>query len=43
MQETTVFTYCVSLSPAEWPKVSDARRAVDDLWTRVVKIYRFCR
>ena len=43
MQETTVFTYRVSLSQTEWAKASDARRAAGDLWTRLVKIHRFCR
>ncbi|NMP23563.1 RNA-guided endonuclease InsQ/TnpB family protein [Sulfobacillus harzensis] len=43
MQETTVFPYRVSLSPTEWAKASDARRAAGDLWTRLVKIHRFCR
>ena len=43
MQETTVFAYRVSLSPTEWAKASDARRAAGDLWTRLVKIHRFCR
>ena len=43
MQETTVFTYHVSLSPTEWEKASEARRAAGDLWTRLVKIHRFCR
>ena len=43
MQETTVFTYRVSLSQTEWAKASDARRAAGDLWTRLVKIHRFFR
>ena len=43
MQETTVLAYRVSLSPTEWAKASDARRAAGDLWTRLVKIHRFCR
>ncbi len=43
MQETTVFCYRVSLSSTEWAKASDARRAAGDLWTRLVKIHRFCR
>ena len=43
MQETTVFTYRVSLSKTEWAKASKARRAAGDLWTRLVKINRFCR
>jgi len=43
MHETTVFTYRVALSPTEWDKASDARRAAGDLWTRLVKIHRFCR
>ncbi len=43
MQETTVFTYRVSLSQTEWEKASEARRAAGDLWTRLVKIHRFCR
>ena len=43
MQETTVYSYRVSLSPTEWAKASDARRAAGDLWTRLVKIHRFCR
>ncbi|WP_053960333.1 RNA-guided endonuclease InsQ/TnpB family protein [Sulfobacillus thermosulfidooxidans] len=43
MQETTVFTYRVALSPTEWDKASAARRAAGDLWTRLVKIHRFCR
>ncbi len=43
MQETTVYWYRVSLSPTEWAKASDARRAAGDLWTRLVKIHRFCR
>jgi putative transposase len=43
MQETTVFTYRVSLSQTEWDKASDARRSAGDLWTRLVKIHRFCR
>ena len=43
MQETTVFTYRVSLSKTEWAKASKARRAAGDLWTRLVKIHRFCR
>ncbi len=43
MQETTVSSYRVSLSPTEWAKASDARRAAGDLWTRLVKIHRFCR
>ena len=30
--ETTVFTYRVSLSPTEWAKASEARRAAGDLW-----------
>ena len=43
MQDTTVFTYRVSLSPSEWAKATEARRAADQLWTRLVKIHRFCR
>ncbi|NMP24687.1 RNA-guided endonuclease InsQ/TnpB family protein [Sulfobacillus harzensis] len=43
MQETTVFTYRVSLPPREWAKASDTRYAAGDLWTRLVKIHRFCR
>jgi putative transposase len=43
MQETTVFTYRVSLSQTEWEKASEARRSAGDLWTRLVKIHRFCR
>ena len=43
MQETTVFTYRVSLSPTEWVKATDARWAAGNLWTRLVKIHRFCR
>ena len=43
MQETTVFTYRVSLSPTEWAKASETRHAAGDLWTRLVKIHRFCR
>ncbi|WP_020374168.1 RNA-guided endonuclease InsQ/TnpB family protein [Sulfobacillus thermosulfidooxidans] len=43
MQETTVFTYRVSLPPTEWAKASAARRSAGDLWTRLVKIHRFCR
>lgn len=43
MQETTVFTYRVSLSRSEWAKATDARRAAGDLWTRLVKIHLFCR
>ena len=43
MLETTVFTDRVSLSPTEWAKATDARRATGDLWTRFVKIHRFCR
>ena len=43
MLETTVFTYRVSLAPTEWAKATDARRATGDLWTRLVKIHRFCR
>ncbi len=43
MQETTVFTYHVSLSQTEWEKASEARRATGDLWTRLGKIRRFCR
>ena len=43
MQETTVFTYRVALSQTEWEKASEARRAAGDLWTRLVKIHRFCR
>jgi putative transposase len=43
MQETTVFTYRMSLSSTDWAKASAARRAAGDLWTRLVKIHRFCR
>ena len=43
MHETTVFTYRVSLSPTEWAKASETRHAAGDLWTRWVKIHRFCR
>ena len=43
MQETTVFSYRVSLPPTEWAKASETRRAAGDLWTRLVKIHRFCR
>ena len=43
MQETTVFTYRVSLSQTEWKKASQARLAAGELWTRLVKIHRFCR
>ena len=43
MQETTVFTYHVSLSQTKWEKASEARRAAGDLWTGLVKIHRFCR
>ncbi len=43
LHETTVFTYHVSLPPTEWAKASAARRAAGDLWTRLVKIHRFCR
>jgi putative transposase len=43
MQETTVFTFRVSLSQTEWEKASEARRAADDLWTHLVQIHRFCR
>jgi len=43
MQETTVFTYRVSLSQTEWAKASEARRAAGDVWTRLLKIHRFCR
>lgn len=43
VHETTVFPYRVSLSPTEWAKASDARRAAGDLWTRLVKIHRFYR
>ncbi|PSR21969.1 MAG: hypothetical protein C7B45_08750 [Sulfobacillus acidophilus] len=31
------------MSPTEWEKASEARRAAGDLWTRLVKIHRFCR
>ncbi|WP_242823857.1 hypothetical protein [Sulfobacillus thermosulfidooxidans] len=31
MQETTVFTYRIALSQAEWTKASEARRAAGDL------------
>lgn len=43
MQETTVFTYRISLSKTEWAKASSARKAAGDLWTRLVKIHRFHR
>jgi len=43
MQETTVFTCRMSLSPTEWAKATEARRAAGHLWTRLVKIHRFCR
>lgn len=43
MQETTVSTYRVALSQTEWEKASNARRAAGELWTRLVKIHRFCR
>jgi putative transposase len=43
MQETTVLSYRMSLPPTEWTQASDARRAAGDLWTRLVKIHRFCR
>ena len=43
MQETTVFTYRVSVPPSQWAKASEARRAAGDVWTRLVKIHRFCR
>ena len=43
MPETTVFTYRIVLSQTEWQKASKARRAAGDLWTRLVKIHRFCR
>ena len=43
MQETTVFIYRIVLSQTEWQKASEARHAAGDLWTRLVKIHRFCR
>ena len=43
MQETTVFTYRIALSPTEWNKASATRHAAGDLWTRLVNIHRFCR
>jgi len=43
MRETTVFIYRVALPPTEWAKAADARRAAGDVWTRLVKIHRFCR
>ena len=43
MEEVTVFTYSLSLSKQEWAKVSQARWAAGELWSRLVKIHRFCR
>ena len=43
MEEITVFTYSLSLSRREWAKVSQARWATGELWSRLVKIHRFCR
>ncbi|WP_053958299.1 hypothetical protein [Sulfobacillus thermosulfidooxidans] len=40
MRETTVFTYRVTLSPTEWNKASQARRAAGDLWTRLEECQR---
>ena len=43
MLKTTVCTDRVSLSPTEWAKATDARRATGDLWMRLIKIHRFYR